>query len=268
MNNEHSWFFEEAGQPAGPVTESELRRRIEEGLLPPDVRVWTTGRADWAVAAEALPPPDPAALPAPEDTPPAIPPPVPFPASAPTKPADPTEPIAPAAPLAPAAAPMAAEPPKPARPTSLTVFGVLNIVFALLSMLCLPFNILSATAGGGPLGEMLGRGFRTWLLFSHTLQFVMSAMLLVLGVGLLRCAEWARKGTVVYGWFAIVYGIAGTIATVSMLASHLHGVGAAEAPVLIGGLIGGVAGGLGGLVYPVLQIVFMQRPIARAACAR
>lgn len=260
MNNEQSWFFEEAGQPAGPVTESELRSRIEGGLLPPDVRVWTAGLADWASAAEALPPPEPDAIPAPEDTPPALPPPVPA--------FTPMASIAPAAPTAPASVPIAVEPPKPARPTSLTVFGVLNIVFALLSMLCLPFSILSASTGGGALGELLGRGFRTWALFSHTVQFVTSAMLLVLGVGLLRCRDWARKGTVVYGWFAIIYGLVSTIVVVVFLLNRLPEATAAETPALIGGLVGGVFGGLGGLVYPVLQIIFMQRPIARAACAR
>ena len=61
---------------------------------------------------------------------------------------------------------------------------------------------------------------------------------------------------------------AGIAVVVGLLATRIPGAEAAELPMLIGGLVGGVFGGLGGLVYPVLQIVFMQRPIARAACAR
>jgi hypothetical protein len=263
MTTEPAWYFDNAGQPEGPVAESELRRRIAEGELPPTVLVWTAGRADWTAAAEALPPPVPAETPVeamPAPPPAALPPPVPVPDSISIAPATPAEPAAPAA------VSIAAAPPKPARPTSLTVFGVLNIVFALLSMLCLPISILSASTGGGQTEALLGQGFRTWSLFSYTVQFIMSAMLLVLGIGLLRCAEWARKGTVIYGWFSIVYGLVGTIGMVIFLSNRLPDAAASEAPVLMIAMVSSVAGGLGGLVYPVLQIIFMQRPIARAAC--
>lgn len=44
------WFYEEAGQSRGPVTESNLRDKLDSGEIPRGTLVWCDGMTDWTPA--------------------------------------------------------------------------------------------------------------------------------------------------------------------------------------------------------------------------
>jgi len=68
---ESLWYYEDAGRPAGPVSEAALAEAIRQGRLARGQRVWTAGQATW-VAWESLP--SLAALAPPPEVPPPPPP--------------------------------------------------------------------------------------------------------------------------------------------------------------------------------------------------
>lgn len=63
------WFYEQAGQPAGPVSEDALRTLVQQRHVAAHTRVWRDGLDGWTPLAEALPhvlAPAAAAVPAPD----------------------------------------------------------------------------------------------------------------------------------------------------------------------------------------------------------
>jgi hypothetical protein len=151
-----------------------------------------------------------------------------------------------------AAAPTAPSPP-PVVPAAVKVFGILNIVFGSLGLLCSPFSLFaikqaSHVYGNQPL--MLA-----WLPISMGLSFVGGIVLLTSGVGLCRQRVWGRKLAVYYAIFALVVGIFSSVLTVTAL----FGNSALAGPERIGGLIGGVFGIIITFVYNGLLIFFLTR---------
>ena len=65
-----SWYYAEAGQQRGPVTDTELEDLVKAGTVQPDTLIWREGMANWQsysqVQGVAAPPP-PGAAPVPED---------------------------------------------------------------------------------------------------------------------------------------------------------------------------------------------------------
>jgi len=49
------WHYEHNGQPAGPVSEDELRALTSTGAVSPTTRVWREGMGDWQPAEVAVP---------------------------------------------------------------------------------------------------------------------------------------------------------------------------------------------------------------------
>ncbi len=152
--------------------------------------------------------------------------------------------------------------PASGRPTSVTVFGVLGIVFGGLALLCTPFGLIGTFATPDVLNP--SPVYKAWLIISSGLGLVMAGWLLAVGIGLLGLKRWARSGAIFYGWFAIVIGILSMIGNVAALALGAVSPGPGALP----GYIGGTIGGLIGLVYPILLLVFMSKPHVIAACSR
>ena len=248
MSTTSGWYFSFGGQQFGPVPKSELEQRSESGTLPPGTLVWTDGMAEWEPLSRHIPPalhPAPALVPVPPILPSV------------------EHPASPA--IASAVAPRATPPPARTRPTSLSVFGIINIVFGFFGLLCAPFGIISSF-GQSTTSILSSEGFRAFTIASSLLGFILSGFLLTLGIGLLRMQNWARAGSAIYGWLTIAKSLVSIGVILYFIAPHLshaQGAGMAEA---IGGIVGGVFGGLFSMIYPILLIIFMQRPIARAAC--
>jgi hypothetical protein len=159
------------------------------------------------------------------------------------------------------------------RPTSVTVFGILNIVFAALAILGLIGSIalFFVPAANNPVIKIIHENpfYAAWLKISILLGLLSCSALLAAGIGLLRLKSWARTLSIVYAIYAIVFGILGTVVNFFFIirpmleqARQQHGPEAAGA---IGGAIGGTIGGCFGLIYPVLLLIFMLRPNVVAA---
>ncbi len=162
------------------------------------------------------------------------------------------------------------------RPTSVTVFAVLNIgfaVFGILGMLASLILFLPQADSNNPVVQLIrdSPAYAAWLKFSIGLGAVVCVALLAAGIGLFLLKPWARVLSIGYGIYAIVMGIAGTVVNYFLLmrpmleqAQHKHGP---EEAAAIGGAIGGTIGGCLGLVYPILLLIFMMRANVVAAFA-
>ena len=160
------------------------------------------------------------------------------------------------------------------RPTTVTVFGILNIAFAILGVFGIfaSFALLSASAmSNNPVVTIIrdNPAYAAWMKISIPLGILSCVLLLAAGIGLLLLKEWGRKLSIAYAIYAIVFGIAGTVLNFVFLtrpmlerASQQQGPEAAGA---MGGAIGGSVGGCFGLIYPILLLIFMMRPNVKAA---
>ncbi len=52
--NENTWYYHEAGEQKGPVSEATLGALLMRGSIPTDTLVWCEGMADWECASEAF----------------------------------------------------------------------------------------------------------------------------------------------------------------------------------------------------------------------
>jgi len=162
------------------------------------------------------------------------------------------------------------------RPTSVTVFGILNIIFAVFGCIgtvaSITLFILPANAAvHNPMVELIQNnpGYAMWLKVSVVLGIFSCGALLAAGIGLLLLKPWAHKLTIGYAIYAIIFGIIGTVVNFFLIvrpmlaqAQEQHSPGTAGA---IGGAVGGSIGGCLGLIYPVLLLIFMLRPHVKAA---
>lgn len=170
------------------------------------------------------------------------------------------------------------------RPVVVTVFGILNIVFGVIGVVCTPFGLLmgwlsqtmldgmpEAQGMQNPFQEMMSDpGFMAYTYISTALGMAASAALLAAGIGLLKLRPWARYISIGYGVYSWVSVIGGGILTyylvyVPMIERMAQENGFEQGP-LIGGMIGGMFGGICfGLVYPTVLLVFMLLPDVKAA---
>lgn len=154
------------------------------------------------------------------------------------------------------------------RPKSVTVLGILNIVFGSLGILGTIISAVILFAVRFPRGSfqrlmMNSEAYSAFMMISLPLGLLASVLLLVAGIGLLGLKPWARVCSIVYSIYAIVAGIVGVIVTIAVVTgpamhsayrySRAAGAGA------VGGAIGGIVGGIIGLAYPIILLIFMCR---------
>jgi hypothetical protein len=234
--DERQWFYVKDGQRCGPVAEGQLIELLGQGALPSTTQVWTKGLADWQKASE----------------------------------------IAGLVPSGAAVAGTAAMQPMPQavqaygriRPTSVTVFGVLNIVFGVLSLVCTPVALaatfLPAVMPNMPDMPKSSDAAQAWSVLCTVIGVAFAVVELAAGVGLLNLKAWGRKLSVAFGWLTIVWVIVGTGVNLALVFSGAFGYTHEQTPAAVGGMCFGVFG----LIYPILLIIFMHRPAARNACVR
>jgi hypothetical protein len=146
------------------------------------------------------------------------------------------------------------------KPIPVIIFGVLNIVFGGFGLLFSSLVIFRLTASGETAGT--SSTYKIWLLFMNTVGFGFSIWLSILGIGLLKLKNWARRGSVIYACLGILLSVIET--GVNFLAIFLHWVTIPQGG-LSAYLVGMCIGFVGGLIYPVLLLIFMQTANIRQA---
>lgn len=162
------------------------------------------------------------------------------------------------------------------RPTSVTVFGVLNIVFGAMGVLCSPFALLVLLApqfipqpsGGNSEAYLVTHSplMRAWDIGSTVIGIVASAVLLAAGIGLLSLKPWGRRLSIGYAIYCLCIVVIGSIITfVFLIPAMMAEASRSNDPGARGGAIGGAIGGVCGygisLVYAVLLLFFLTRPV-------
>ncbi len=162
------------------------------------------------------------------------------------------------------------------RPSAVTAFGILNIVFGGLGVLCTPMSLIFLRIqreSDLPLSRVMNMNaglFAYWVVVA-ALTVLSALALIAAGIGLLQMRPWARVLSIAYGIFSIIMGIVGIFVNAVFVfgpAISAAGMGGREGVASLVGVTAGMAGGIIGLVYPVLLLVFMTRPRIRDAFQR
>jgi hypothetical protein len=158
------------------------------------------------------------------------------------------------------------------RPLSITIFGILNIGFALFGFVSLllstvmlhsklQYNSILNTMQSDPSNG-------AWANFSTGVSGALALVLLVAGIGLLLTQSWARVLSIVYSVTCMIYVVASSVVNYPSVQAML-----ARIPSLPPGSVPAMALAatffslIFGLAYPVLLLFFMTRPKVIAAFA-
>jgi hypothetical protein len=161
------------------------------------------------------------------------------------------------------------------RPTSVTVFGVLNIVFAAFGIFGVLASVMLFAAAGtnsnNPVIQVIhdSPGYAAWMKICIVLGLGVSGALLAAGIGLLQLKPWARMLSIAYGIYAIIMIPVSTVVNYFFLFQPMleqaHQKSGPEAAAAIIGAVGGTFGSCFGMIYPVLLLIFMMRANVVAA---
>lgn len=161
------------------------------------------------------------------------------------------------------------------RPTAVTVFGILNIVFAALGLFTMLGSMMLFTVTGGnssnPVVQLIHDNptYAAWMKICIALGLIVSPLLLAAGIGLLKLKPWARTISIVYAIYSIVMvPVSGVINYIYLVQPLLQQAQQKQGPEMagaIGGAIGGTFGSCFGLIYPILLLIFMLRANVAAA---
>ena len=135
------------------------------------------------------------------------------------------------------------------RPSSPKVLGILAIIFAALVILSIPFMFLSAeiTSEGH---ERMGFS-QTYVRLSQVVSAASYVWLLVTGIGLVQYKKWGRTAFNIYAGITIVMTLSWSYYTISHMLVAEYANEAERA--------GAIYGSFGGLVYPILGLIFINR---------
>jgi hypothetical protein len=149
------------------------------------------------------------------------------------------------------------------RPASVTVFGVLNIIFGCLGLICIPLSLLGNFTEDRSMNPT--EIVKMWLLCTSLLRLLCSFILIILGTGLLNLKRWARKCSVYYGSFILIWNVIATVINLLFVSSGQYNC---EAEFLPFAYLGMCFALVIGSIYPILLLIFMQRQIAKDVCVK
>ena len=126
------------------------------------------------------------------------------------------------------------EPPEPVdnKPVSIIVFGILNLVFAVLGLfgavasigfLVFAFNTQGQQNSPWDAVWSQNAGQAAYMMGSSILNFIFRVVQLFAGIGLLRSRKSGHTLSIIYAWYAIASAIAGVIISYLLILSPAMG---------------------------------------------
>lgn len=159
-----------------------------------------------------------------------------------------------------------------AKPVSLTVFGIINLVFGILGICGIAgsgvqmFVLRNQPGIENPIFEIMQQNsiYFAFMIASLGLGSIATILLIIAGVGLLNGKPYGRSCSIFYAGYAIVSGIIGIgmnfVFLVQPMLENINDMAdGPEKAGAIGGAIGGTLGGACGLIYPIILLIFMLR---------
>ncbi len=153
--------------------------------------------------------------------------------------------------------------------TPVTVFGILNIVFAALGgvgvISSIMLFVVASDSSKNPVVQIIHDNptYALWMKISIPLGLLACGVLLAAGIGLLKLQPWARTLSIIYAIYAMITVLVSSVVNyfflVLPLLEQARGKSGPDAAAAMGGAIGGTLGGCLGLVYPILLLVYMLR---------
>ena len=152
------------------------------------------------------------------------------------------------------------------KPASIKVFGILNIIFGSLGLVCggFGFLVLVVMQSSSEMGDVIqsaistqySEGYMTFIMFAAVIGLLLSIFLLTCGIGLLKERNWGRTCSLGYAVLGIIH------ATVNAIGSVIFAQAgpAAMGPVAIGASVGAIIGTAIGVIYPICILIFLTRP--------
>lgn len=162
--------------------------------------------------------------------------------------------------------------PQTVKPVSMTVFGILNLVFGLMGLCGVAFAsaqwalMSTGQMATNPIWEQMNSqatyaGLRIVLL---GVGFIFTIVLVVAGVGLLNGKPYGRTLSMAYGIYGIIASVVEFVVNAIFLTGPLieQADTMPEGPERIGIIVGAVSvtvGSLCSLAYPIILLIFMMR---------
>ncbi len=158
------------------------------------------------------------------------------------------------------------------RPASVTVFGVLSILWAAYILLAMAASVvirLTGFGGENPANEelMANAAYLVFLNVSSVVAVIAGIALLASGIGMFMLKPWARTTAIVYAVYGILNSLVGGIVYFAFIMpvmakqAQVSGAGPLAGAGMIEGLFvcSGIAGLGVSLAYPILLLIFMFR---------
>ena len=149
------------------------------------------------------------------------------------------------------------------KPGSIKVFGILNIIFGSIGLVCggFGFLVLVLMQSSSEMGDAIQRemstqyseGYMTFIMFGAVIGLLLNIFLLTCGIGLLKERNWGRTWSLGYAVLGIIH------ATVSAIGAIIF---AEAGPAALGAGFGAIIGTAIGVIYPICILVFLTRPNA------
>ena len=152
-------------------------------------------------------------------------------------------------------------------PRSITVFGVLNLLFGMLGIFGgMMFFIMLGADGAGeipnPAFEAMKSSpvFKAWTWFSTIGGLVAAVVLVISGIALLMKRDVGRRLAIYYAYYALIVAVIGVVLGAIYVYGPLFAKMGDAPAAAITVLVSAVLGTALSLLYPALILYFMHKP--------
>jgi hypothetical protein len=154
------------------------------------------------------------------------------------------------------------------RRTGLIVFGILEIVLGAMAALMIPLMILGQAMAARTNQEPMSARQLTPAIVSY---LVVSAVLIIVGIGSCKARRWARALSLVLAWSWLAIGVLSIVMMAFFMPGILKGSQppgqqVPEAALLIGMIVGMVFMGILFIAVPSVLVIFYRSPHVKATC--